>query len=807
MSLSSMSLLSVQTRKDDLPPESLTEYHETRKKIIFKILTITKNEEYILNIIKKSQSIVNQRTYTCSTGGFFQTLPMHIFNLSISLKENIANYCLILSLYFNENKKSEALKLFLLMCSQNKKTIQYLSFKIIEQLPKISNTNKIAKFYPTITKTMLQIISVFIKLSGKFNKSKLENFYIEEYLKIARVISDTVVKYINPGKIDEINNQLKNERKYFYSHCLFDCSLYLFNRYQPLSITISMLQHILELYNNNENYFLNEIESTLLLKINFNLGLFFYTDGFINEAISNLNQAKERLSDIKHFPISKTRKSRISLDEEDLMKNKNRNNNNSNNSSNIILDFNDDDEQKVNYNSRNKYKRSLNKSGTYIFNDRDSLEQQSTLFLKGSTESIKTQGKKHLKQFSTIYLGLSNMMKFKNPIELDLVKEKILNEIELLLAEIELKNKNYKESLNHINFILNLQKSVIMENGMLTKESIRLIKNKTFSTQNDSEISEKKNNDKNKFFRGTKKNGNENSLFSLLRDKNINNIFKENLSSSNLNNFSSSLIKYHLTNNDKSRIMRILEEIEISNYENENNNSKNKIVFEEETKYSIEKNKNMNRNQKDITSKEMEKFFIFICGLSIYQLKILNDTQPPPSRRRNNLPILFNNQFQDCLTNSQRMNLSLLETMSLLRYILLKDPNKDISLDNIDYRFMLYRIKDEESDEENNGGNLIIRNQLKRTRNVNGINLRSKTIHIKGKKKMTKKYEIDEEDSELKFFLRNNPGNKKLINSRKKSIIKFLEQINHNEQKFFHKNPDLLTKILVNTEKQLENKI
>ena len=112
-----------------------------------------------------------------------------------------------------------------------------------------------------------------------------------------------------------------NERKYFYSHCLFDCSLYLFNRYQPLSITISILQHILDLYNNNENYLLNEIEMTLLLKINFNLGLFLYSDGFINEAISNLNQAKERLSDIKHFPISKTKKSRISLNEEDLLKN------------------------------------------------------------------------------------------------------------------------------------------------------------------------------------------------------------------------------------------------------------------------------------------------------------------------------------------------------------------------------------------------------------------------------------------------------------------------------------------------------
>ena len=45
-------------------------------------------------------------------------------------------------------------------------------------------------------------------------------------------------------------------------------------------------------------------------------------DGLNAEAINILNQAKERLSDIKYFPISKTRKSRISLNEEELMKNK-----------------------------------------------------------------------------------------------------------------------------------------------------------------------------------------------------------------------------------------------------------------------------------------------------------------------------------------------------------------------------------------------------------------------------------------------------------------------------------------------------
>ena len=39
--------------KDELPPEPLTEYYEDRKKIIFKKLTISKNEEYILSLVKK----------------------------------------------------------------------------------------------------------------------------------------------------------------------------------------------------------------------------------------------------------------------------------------------------------------------------------------------------------------------------------------------------------------------------------------------------------------------------------------------------------------------------------------------------------------------------------------------------------------------------------------------------------------------------------------------------------------------------------------------------------------------------------
>jgi len=804
-----------QIGKDDLPPESVTEYYEDRKKIIFKKLTISKNEEYILSIVKKSQLKVNAKTIDSMKGGFFQSLPSNAYDLSVMFKENIANFSLVISLYLQENRKIDAFKLFLLLCEQNKKTLNYLTGKVLEQLPKISNRNKIAKFYPTITKTLLQIISVFIKLAGKFNKSVLENYFIVQYLKIVHILSVTVVKYINPVKIDEINTQLKNERRYFYSNCLFDCSIYLFNRFQPFNISISILNHTLDLYNNqNVNYVLNENESTLLLKINYNLGLFCYVDGLNMEAVNNFNQAKDRVNDIKNFPISKTRKSRISLDEKDLMMNKLRNNNST---INLILDFNDIVAPQPNQ-SRNKYNRNTIKSTTHVLNGRESIEHQNNLFLKVSNDNAENQmNKKNVRDYSTIYLGAYNILRFKNPLEIELVRDKILVEIKLYLAEIELKNKNYRESLYHLNSILNLQKKENMgEYVLYSKDNTRLIKSKTNSSKNIIDTADNKTREKTRYMNDLKKNKSENnnSLFLITRDKSTNNTLKDNASSNNLNNVNSShqVMKYNLTNGDKSRIMRLLEEIEIACWEKDANKLKNKNQYAEVTKYPYDRSKNyLIRNQKIITSKEMEKFFIFICSLSIYQLKILNDTQPPPSQRRNDLPIIFNNQFQDCLTNAQRMNLTLLETMSLSRYILLKDTNKDISLENLDIRFMLYRIKDEEVDNKIDYNKIMRRNRIKsnnrfkRINNSKGNSFRSNTFSIKTPIKKVKKYEDEEEDDALKYFMKNNsPKNKKLIGNHKKELTKFIEEINNDELKIFYKNPELLSKLVENTEKKIK---
>ena len=786
-----------QKGKDELPEESTTQYYEDRKKIIFKKLTIENDEEYILGLVKKSQLKVNNKLKQCKGGGFFSIKQEDIYWLSVLFKENISNYSLVFALYFQSNKTLDALKLFLLMSEQNKKVLEYLIHKEMEQLPKIANTNKIALFYPSITKTLLQVLSLFIKLAAKFNKSVLENYYIKQYLRIVHLMSYIVIKYVNPGKIDEINNsQLKNERKYFYSQCLFDCSIYLFNRFQPLKIPISILQHILESYSSNINYFFNEIESTLLLKINYNLSLFYYVDGFNSEAINNMNQAKERLNDM----------------------NKLRSNNNNDNNT-FLLDFNEVVSPKNNHISRNKFQRSSIRTSTHKY-DKDTLELQSTLYLKATCDSMNAKiTKNKCKEYSTIFIGAYNILRFKNPIELDIVREKILTEIELIMAEIELNNKNFKESLNHINFILNLQKNETIESTIFNKEIIRLTKSKINTSQNELDTFDKKSVDKNnRFILNYKKNSNnDNSLFLLTRDKSSNNLLKDNLSSSHNNNNSNysppiQSIKYHLTSNDKSRINHLLEEIEKLSWENDKNISKNKLLYQqEESKYNIDQNKVILRSKKNIASKEMEKFFIFICGLSIYQLKILNDTQPPPSRRRNDLPIIFNNQFQDCLTNSQRMNLSLLETMSLSRYILLKDTNKDISLDNLDYRFMMYRIKEKDNEDKiSNKINDLKKklNRYKRARNFKGYNLRSHTLRIKGTKNVAKKIELEEENSQIKYLMKNSsPINKKLITSHRKNILKFLDEINTDEQKIFYKNPDLLTKFITSAENDLKKKI
>ena len=238
------------------------------------------------------------------------------------------------------------------------------------------------------------------------------------------------------------------------------------------------------------------------MKVNYNLSLFYYTVGNNKEAINNLNKAKEILCKIKNFPVSNILKS----DTYNLLPNNNRN-------------------DKNNFCEIGTNIKLINN----INIENNSSDKQDKVFVNELNNFIK-DNKNNINQYSTIYFGVDNIFLFRNHLKLEFIKENILKEIELNLAEIELKNKNYIESLNHINFIINSQANKFINISLSNKDSLQ--------------DTDKK---------------------------------------SNINDISQKFI-YNLAERDKKRILHILEEIEKSNIENKSNISKH----EEEIKNMIE---------------------------------------------------------------------------------------------------------------------------------------------------------------------------------------------------------------------------
>ena len=115
------------------------------------------------------------------------------------------------------------------------------------------------------------------------------------------------------------------------------------------------------------------------------------------------------------------------------------------------------------------------------------------------------------------------------------------------------------------------------------------------------------------------------------------------------------------------------------------NNFKEEVNF-----FSPKKTKNV----EIIDSNEMNKFFIFICQLNNYQIHILNKTQPKISNNKfiNSLPIYFSNQFLDILSFEQRLLLYEIKSLTLLRYIILNQPEKEINVNNLN--FTLIKLKE-----------------------------------------------------------------------------------------------------------------
>ena len=89
----------------------------------------------------------------------------------------------------------------------------------------------------------------------------------------------------------------------------------------------------------------------------------------------------------------------------------------------------------------------------------------------------------------------------------------------------------------------------------------------------------------------------------------------------------------------------------------------------------------------DIENSDFKNFFSLLTKLSPHQIEVLNKTQNSkmPIFLFKNLPIFFSKQFKNSLNPNQRILLDNLNILSLIRCKILKDVNKDISLNNLNY--------------------------------------------------------------------------------------------------------------------------
>ena len=550
---------------------------------------------------------------------------------------------------------------------------------------------------------------------------------------------------------------------YIYASCLFGTAIFNFYKYQPLNFSIYILEYILNKYQ-DINIKDSKLEQLLLLKVCYNLGLFLYVNGFNSKAINSLNLAKEKLNDIKLLQNNKN----------DEIESIGRNSAVLNGKNNIL--------NKLTFNKRKKYNTVDKKFEDIIlskFSQKNVIQNMSLKVIKEETSKESHIDKKAFfdtKNKTGLFFGITKDQ-FKHPFSFENITKKILLKIEILLAQIELNKKNYRGALEHINLILNNKKSKDDLETDLSKQKTYKIINKTYKNLKSFQIGKNKKYD--------------------INDKDNNrNLFDE----------------YIITENDIKLIKLLLVKIEHDYNEHmhfeQNDNSASEKMDDDEF-FSANKPKIITYSN----FKEMEKFFIFICNLSIYQLKILNESQPKSSSfsKRNDLPIIFTNQFKDCLTLSQRMALSELQSMCLSRYIILIDSEKEISPENLDYKYMKYRVKSSKEGEEEKEFKIISK---VKGRNINNNKTNDSIIkslstnNISINRTLKKEYEIEDESSifEILLIKIKNENNKNFIESHKKSIINLLNNLSEEDKKLFLDSPFLLEKMLEKVESKIKSR-
>ena len=263
----------------------------------------------------------------------------------------------------------------------------------------------------------------------------------------------------------------------------------------------------------------------------------------------------------------------------------------------------------------------------------------------------------------------------------------------------------------------------------------------------------------------------------------------------------SSIIKQNENNFsiEKRKIEKLLSEIEKQCENNVQNKNSNELNENKKNKKNYESSK--------LIIKELEKFFIFLCSLNLYQIQILNDSQPEINiiKQRNDLPIFFSNNFKDCLTQNQRNLLNNISNLALSRCNILKNPMEKIELKNFNFNYFIIKEKkyDDYIDkkqinniEDINNNNNIENKNFKKIIESENINQETKNYLIENSKYVLKILKKSSDEEVMNLI--DNP--KILINPINKYIKKNKENIQNKNYEEEDKNDDKIN----NSKKSLE---
>ena len=600
-----------------------------------------KNSEKVLNNLRRNSIFDNLNNTNIN----------NVINQEIKLKTKIfhkfenmmAIYCLIIYYLIKMNKRNEAKIIYLLIIKQNIKHMKYL-----ENVINFNNllNDKLAKYkikmYRYGNIILLKVYSILIKYGFFFNLSLYGNLFTKIYLNFSQKffiysLSNQKIKYSPVENIKLVKN--------WFAYLNYNSAYFCLANYIPTKIPIYLYNSALAIISSidERNYDLND--KNFILSTKYNKSLLLYLSGESDEAINTLKNLKINLfnyitDNYQENNNKKNVKSKsfISPEMSEQIQHKTGKTKEIVNK-NLAVSFNKIFSQIIQgKNLKNKQLSNINSKfeSFFISNIPINIEEFVNKCLDILGISLNSTQKKPIKtQLSFVdkikkitsinnsskkqfSLQLNNLENYPKISIPNIFQTPILIKSELLMAEIELDRKHYRAAYTFTNHAL----AII---SIFKKLQNEFLLNKYSKEQ--------------KYIK---------EFLNIIDNSNI------------------------ITETDNE------EEEEEKSKENEKDSIK--YMLDKEYIKHIEFKERITLNKKML--KELEKFFIFFMNLSIYQIKILNDTQPK-AKIKDFLPILFQNQFKDCLSLKQNISLENLDIMSLSRYMILKDPNKLILPGNL----------------------------------------------------------------------------------------------------------------------------